>query len=61
MTAARRRPSTTAGGVDANASKAHLMDLARRLHVRGRSTMTKAELVKALQRANNRKTARARG
>ena len=58
---AARRGGPTAGGVDANASKAHLMDLARRLDVRGRSTMTKAELVKALQRANNRKTARARG
>lgn len=50
----------TAGGVDANASKAHLMQLARRLDVAGRSTMTKPELVKALQRANDRQTAKAR-
>ena len=50
----------TAGGVDANASKAHLLDLARRLDVRGRSTMTKAELVEALQRANDRASDRAR-
>jgi cation transport regulator ChaB len=50
----------TAEGVDANASKAHLLDLARRLDVRGRSRMTKPELVEALQKANRRATARAR-
>ena len=50
----------SAGGVDANASKTHLLDLARRLDVRGRSSMTKAELVEALQKANDRKTAQAR-
>ncbi|PWJ54002.1 ChaB protein [Quadrisphaera granulorum] len=50
----------TAGGVDANATKAHLLDLARRLDVPGRSSMTKDELVAALQRANDRETARAR-
>jgi len=50
----------TAGGVDANASKAHLLGLARRLDVRGRSRMTKAQLVEALQQANRRATARAR-
>ena len=49
----------TAGGVDANASKAHLLDLARRLDVPGRSKMTKAELVDALQKANDRSSARA--
>jgi hypothetical protein len=50
----------TAGGVDANASRAHLQELARRLHVKGRSTMTKAQLVDALRRANDRETAAAR-
>lgn len=50
----------TAGGVDANASKAHLLDLARRLDVPGRSSMTKQELVDALQKANDRETRRAR-
>src|SRR3954447_16025808 len=35
----------TAGGVDANASKKHLEDVARRLQIRGRSRMTKAQLV----------------
>ena len=50
----------THGGVDANATKEHLMDLARRLDVPGRSSMTKDELVEALQKANDRETADAR-
>jgi cation transport regulator ChaB len=49
----------TAGGVDANASKRHLLDLARRLHIKGRSKMNKSELVEALQKASNRESARA--
>jgi hypothetical protein len=50
----------TAGGVDANASKKHLQELASRLDIPGRSSMTKDELVEALQKANNRKSAQAR-
>jgi cation transport regulator ChaB len=50
----------TAGGVDANASKKHLYSLATRLEIPGRSKMSKAELVEALQKANNRESARAR-
>ena len=50
----------TAGGVDANASKEHLYDLAKRLDVKGRSSMTKRELVEALQKANDRASAKAR-
>lgn len=50
----------SSGGVDANASKEHLLSLARRLDVPGRSTMTKPELVDALERANDHATARAR-
>lgn len=50
----------SAGGVDANASKQHLYDLARRMDVPGRSRMSKDELVQALQKANDRATARAR-
>ncbi len=61
--AARETPRSTKGGetkggVDANASKAHLMELARKLDVKGRSTMSKSELVDALQKANTRKTAK---
>jgi hypothetical protein len=49
----------TAGGVDANASKKHLYELATRLEISGRSKMSKDELVEALQKANNRASARA--
>ena len=50
----------TAGGVDANASKKHLLEVARRLDVRGRSRMTKAELVEAIQKANRKADSKAR-
>jgi ChaB/Rho termination factor, N-terminal domain len=50
----------TKGGVDANATKKHLMELARRLDVPGRSSMNKDELVDAINKANNRQTAKAR-
>ncbi|MCZ2847501.1 ChaB family protein [Modestobacter sp. VKM Ac-2978] len=50
----------TKGGVDANASKSHLYDVAKELDVEGRSTMDKDELVDAIQKANDRKTAEAR-
>ncbi len=57
----RDTDAPTSEGVDANASKAHLLDLARRLDVSGRSTMTKPELVEAIRKANARETRRARG
>ena len=50
----------TAGGVDANASKKHLYELATRLKIKGRSSMSKAELVEALQKANDRESDRSR-
>ena len=56
----RDSTAPTAGGVDANASKKHLQEVARRLDIRGRSTMTKDELVEAIGRANDRASARAR-
>jgi cation transport regulator ChaB len=56
----RNTKAATAGGVDANASKQHLMDLAKRLDINGRSRMTKAELVDAIQKANKRSTSKAR-
>ena len=49
-----------AGGVDANASKEHLSEIARRLDVPGRSSMSKDELVEAIQKANAKATRRAR-
>ncbi len=56
---AARKGGKTAEGVDANASKAHLMELARRLDVRARSGMTKGAVVDALKKANDRETSRA--
>jgi cation transport regulator ChaB len=47
-------PIPSAEGVDANASKRHLLDIARRLDVRGRSTMDKSELVDAIKKHNRR-------
>jgi len=55
-----RRGGPTAGGVDANAAKTHLLDVAKRLDISGRTRMTKDELVEAIQKANDRATARAR-
>jgi len=57
---AERRGRPTHGGVDANASKAHLLEVARRLDVRGRTRMSKDELVEAIQKANERETRHAR-
>jgi len=48
------------GGVDANASKGHLVQIARKLGISGRSTMKKKQLVDAIQKANTKKTAAAR-
>lgn len=50
----------TAGGVDANASKKHLYDLAKRLDVPNRSKMSKDELVDAVRKANDRETRKSR-
>jgi cation transport regulator ChaB len=56
-----REPATaTAGGVDANATKEHLMSIAQRMDIKGRSSMSKGELVTAIEKANNRQSARAR-
>jgi cation transport regulator ChaB len=57
---AGKKPGKTAEGVDANASKQHLYDVARRLDVKGRSAMTKDELVEAIKKANRRATAESR-
>jgi cation transport regulator ChaB len=57
----RGRGGRTAGGVDTQASKAHLYEIARRLDVPGRSRMTKDDLVEAIQQANTAQTSAARG
>jgi hypothetical protein len=61
--AAKKRPSSdgrTAEGVDANATKAHLMQVARKLDIRGRSSMAKDELVDAIKKANRSASRKAR-
>jgi cation transport regulator ChaB len=50
----------SAEGVNANASKKHLVEVARRLDISGRSTMSKDELVSAIKKANRRVSARSR-
>lgn len=50
--AARRGTGPTAGGVDAFATKSHLLEIAKRLEISGRSRMDKAALVDAIDRAN---------
>jgi hypothetical protein len=57
---ADRRRGDTAGGVDTSASKEHLYELARKLDVKGRSSMNKEQLVDALEQASKRETAKAR-
>jgi cation transport regulator ChaB len=56
----RGTKAKTAGGVDANASKSHLLDVAKRLDISGRTTMKKSELVAAIQKANRRSDSKAR-
>jgi hypothetical protein len=50
----------SAEGVDANASKKHLAEVARRLDIPGRSKMTKDDLVSAIEKANRKETRRSR-
>jgi hypothetical protein len=59
---ARDKPrGTPTGGVDVKGhSKDELMQRARQLNVRGRSSMTKEQLAEAISRANDRATATAR-
>jgi cation transport regulator ChaB len=57
---AARKGDSTSEGVDTNASKAHLVDLAKQLDISGRSRMNKDELVEAIQKANRRETRKSR-
>jgi cation transport regulator ChaB len=50
----------SAQGVDANASKKHLVEVARRLDISGRTRMNKDQLVSAIEKANRTATARNR-
>lgn len=57
---ARRGRSSTAQGVDAHATKEHLVEVAGKVGIRNARRMRKAELVEEIQKANRRETARAR-
>jgi hypothetical protein len=57
---AREGTNETAGGVDANASKAHLVEVAKKVGVEHPQKMKKADLVEAIQKANARATRKAR-
>lgn len=58
--ASRSRPRDTAQGVDANASKGHLDEVARKVGIARPQDMAKDDLVRAIEKANARATARAR-
>ncbi|MEU4482459.1 ChaB family protein [Micromonospora sp. NPDC023966] len=58
--ASRERTRPTAQGVDANASKGHLEDVARRVGIDEPQNLDRDELVQAIEKANARATARAR-
>ncbi len=47
-------PIPSAEGVDANASKKHLLDVARKLDIAGRSSMDKSQLVDAIKKHNRK-------
>ncbi|WP_239542652.1 ChaB family protein [Micromonospora terminaliae] len=58
--ASRDRARPTAQGVDANASKGHLEEVARRVGIDDPESLDRHELVQAIEKANARATARAR-
>ena len=58
--AAREAPRETHGGIDAGKSKRELYEDAKEAGIEGRSNMSKAELVEALEKHSRRATARAR-
>lgn len=52
----RQQGGRSGEGVDENATKEHLYDIAQRLGIGGRSRMTKSELLAAIRKANRSKT-----
>jgi hypothetical protein len=54
------RPKKTAEGVNANATKAHLVEVARKVGVSGPTKYKKADLVEEIRKANARETRKAR-
>ena len=56
----RDQPAPTAQGVDANASKAHLEEVAKKVGIEHPGKVRKDELVSMIQKANARETDRSR-
>jgi cation transport regulator ChaB len=56
----RQQGGRSGEGVDEQASKEHLYDVAKRLGIEGRSTMDKSELLKAIRKENASRTRKAR-
>jgi hypothetical protein len=56
----RRSSKPTAEGVNARATKAHLVEVAKKVGVKSAAKHTKDELVEEIRKANARETARAR-
>ncbi|MEV6793256.1 ChaB family protein [Streptomyces sp. NPDC051320] len=56
----RQQGGRSGEGVDEQASKQHVYELAKRLDIEGRSHMTKSELLAAVRKANRSKTREAR-
>lgn len=56
----RELPAPSGEGVDENASKQHLYDVAQRLDIGGRSRMSKSELIEAIIKENRSRTRKAR-
>jgi len=54
------QPKGTAQGVDANASDRHLREVARRLDIADPQRLDRADLVAAIEKANDRETRRSR-
>src|SRR3954452_5453820 len=56
----RGTKAETQEGVDANASKQHLYDVAKKLDIAGRSNMSKEQLVDAIKKENRKQTRKSR-
>ncbi|MFD3533661.1 ChaB family protein [Streptomyces sp. NPDC058664] len=56
----RERPARSGEGVDEEATKQHLYELARRLDIGGRSRMSRPELLEAIRKENRSRTREAR-
>jgi len=56
----RGQPARSGEGVDENATKQHLYELARRLDIGGRSRMSREELIEAIRKENRNRTRQAR-